>query len=36
MAQPTLSRDLKDLGLAKSAAGYVVPGGEASAVPTAR
>ncbi|MGZ5428561.1 MAG: arginine repressor, partial [Thermoanaerobaculia bacterium] len=31
VAQPTLSRDLKDLGLAKSAAGYVVPGAEASA-----
>lgn len=31
MAQPTLSRDLKDLGLAKSAAGYVVPGAEALA-----
>ena len=31
MAQPTLSRDLKDLGLAKTAGGYVVPGGEASA-----
>ncbi|HEX2758088.1 MAG TPA: arginine repressor, partial [Thermoanaerobaculia bacterium] len=29
VAQPTLSRDLKDLGLAKSAAGYVVPGAEA-------
>ncbi len=26
VAQPTLSRDLKDLGLAKTAAGYVVPG----------
>ena len=25
VAQPTLSRDLKDLGLAKSASGYVVP-----------
>ena len=25
VAQPTLSRDLKDLGLAKSATGYVVP-----------
>ena len=31
VAQPTLSRDLKDLGLAKSAAGYVVPGEEVSA-----
>jgi transcriptional regulator of arginine metabolism len=31
VAQPTLSRDLKDLGLAKTAAGYVVPGAEASA-----
>ncbi|MFI5197816.1 MAG: arginine repressor [Thermoanaerobaculia bacterium] len=31
VAQPTLSRDLKDLGLAKSAAGYVVPGAEALA-----
>ena len=31
VAQPTLSRDLKDLGLAKSAAGYVVPGVEALA-----
>jgi transcriptional regulator of arginine metabolism len=29
VAQPTLSRDLKGLGLAKSAAGYVVPGAEA-------
>ena len=28
VAQPTLSRDLKDLGLAKTAAGYVVPGGD--------
>jgi len=28
VAQPTLSRDLKDLGLAKTAAGYVVPGEE--------
>jgi transcriptional regulator of arginine metabolism len=26
VAQPTLSRDLKDLGLAKSPSGYVVPG----------
>jgi transcriptional regulator of arginine metabolism len=32
VAQPTLSRDLKDLGLAKTASGYVVPG-EAGAVP---
>ncbi len=31
VAQPTLSRDLKDLGLAKTASGYVVPGAEASA-----
>jgi transcriptional regulator of arginine metabolism len=31
VAQPTLSRDLKDLGLAKTAAGYVVPGAEAGA-----
>jgi transcriptional regulator of arginine metabolism len=31
VAQPTLSRDIKDLGLAKTAAGYVVPGAEASA-----
>jgi transcriptional regulator of arginine metabolism len=31
VAQPTLSRDLKDLGLAKTAAGYVVPGADASA-----
>ncbi len=31
VAQPTLSRDLKDLGLAKTAGGYVVPGGEAQA-----
>jgi transcriptional regulator of arginine metabolism len=31
VAQPTLSRDLKDLGLAKSAAGYVVPGETVSA-----
>lgn len=27
VAQPTLSRDLRDLGLAKSSQGYVVPGG---------
>lgn len=26
VAQPTLSRDLKDLGLAKTPAGYVLPG----------
>src|SRR5688572_30330032 len=26
VTQPTLSRDLKELGLAKSPAGYVVPG----------
>jgi transcriptional regulator of arginine metabolism len=26
VAQPTLSRDLKDLGLAKTPSGYVVPG----------
>ena len=26
VAQPTLSRDLRDLGLAKTASGYVVPG----------
>jgi transcriptional regulator of arginine metabolism len=31
VAQPTLSRDLKDLGLAKTAAGYIVPGAEAGA-----
>jgi transcriptional regulator of arginine metabolism len=31
VAQPTLSRDLKDLGLAKTAAGYMVPGAEGSA-----
>ena len=31
VAQPTLSRDLKDLGLAKTAGGYVVPGGDAPA-----
>ena len=31
VAQPTLSRDLKDLGLAKTSAGYVVPGAEAAA-----
>ena len=34
VAQPTLSRDLKDLGLAKTAAGYVVPG-ESGALPDA-
>ena len=34
VAQPTLSRDLKDLGLAKSAAGYVLPG-EGAPVPEA-
>ncbi|HLJ75528.1 MAG TPA: arginine repressor [Thermoanaerobaculia bacterium] len=26
MTQPTLSRDIRDLGLAKTAAGYVLPG----------
>jgi transcriptional regulator of arginine metabolism len=26
VAQPTLSRDIKDLGLAKTASGYVLPG----------
>lgn len=26
MAQPTLSRDLRELGLAKTAAGYMIPG----------
>ena len=31
VAQPTLSRDLKDLGLAKTASGYIEPG-EADAV----
>ncbi|MEO8586358.1 MAG: arginine repressor [Acidobacteriota bacterium] len=30
VAQPTLSRDLKDLGLAKTAGGYVVPGEEST------
>jgi transcriptional regulator of arginine metabolism len=34
VAQPTLSRDLKDLGLAKTPAGYVVPGAD-GAVPDA-
>lgn len=34
VAQPTLSRDLKDLGLAKTAAGYVLPG-ENGAAPDA-
>jgi transcriptional regulator of arginine metabolism len=34
VAQPTLSRDLKDLGLAKTSSGYVLPG-EESAVPDA-
>jgi transcriptional regulator of arginine metabolism len=34
VAQPTLSRDLKDLGLAKTPSGYVVPG-EGGAVPVA-
>jgi transcriptional regulator of arginine metabolism len=32
VAQPTLSRDIKDLGLAKTAAGYLLPG-EASPAP---
>jgi transcriptional regulator of arginine metabolism len=32
VAQPTLSRDLKDLGFAKTPSGYVVPG-EGGAVP---
>ncbi len=31
VAQPTLSRDLKDLGLAKTAAGYIEPGIEPKA-----
>jgi transcriptional regulator of arginine metabolism len=31
VAQPTLSRDLKDLGLAKSPSGYVFPGGAGAA-----
>src|SRR5664280_1499127 len=31
VAQPTLSRDLKDLGLAKTAAGYIDPGGDPKA-----
>lgn len=30
VAQPTLSRDLKDLGLAKSPSGYVAPGPDES------
>ncbi len=30
VAQPTLSRDIKDLGLAKTSGGYVVPGDEVS------
>ncbi len=34
VAQPTLSRDLKDLGLAKTPSGYVLPG-EDGAVPDA-
>lgn len=34
VAQPTLSRDLKDLGLAKTPAGYVLPG-EGAAAPDA-
>ena len=34
VAQPTLSRDIKDLGLAKSPSGYVLPG-ENGAVPDA-
>ena len=34
VAQPTLSRDLKDLGLAKTPSGYMVPG-EAGALPDA-
>lgn len=32
VAQPTLSRDLKDLGLAKTASGYLLPG-EDHAIP---
>ena len=30
VAQPTLSRDLKDLGLAKTPSGYVLPGEDAA------
>jgi transcriptional regulator of arginine metabolism len=35
VTQPTLSRDLKELGLAKTPAGYVAPGDLASVTPIA-
>lgn len=35
VTQPTLSRDMKELGLAKTPAGYVVPGDLASVTPIA-
>ena len=35
VTQPTLSRDLKELGLAKTASGYVSPGDLASVTPIA-
>jgi transcriptional regulator of arginine metabolism len=34
VTQPTLSRDLRDLGLAKTPSGYIVPGDAASTVVT--
>jgi transcriptional regulator of arginine metabolism len=33
VGQATLSRDIRDLGLAKTAEGYAVPGGDASSEP---
>jgi transcriptional regulator of arginine metabolism len=35
VTQPTLSRDLRELGVAKSPAGYVVPGAMAAVTPIA-
>lgn len=35
VAQPTLSRDLRELGILKSPGGYVAPGGDAPAAPAA-
>ncbi len=35
VTQPTLSRDIRELGLAKTGAGYVVPGDLASVTPIA-
>lgn len=36
VTQPTLSRDIRDLGLAKTPAGYIVPGDLATVTPIAR